>query len=129
MLKEKWNEINKTGKRLFLCLGHSQDARTEWLLAGGEEKHLLSKRQVESWLMMGAGAVLPPDVAFEGSLEEFVALFPKVEMERNKQNLNSFLTDIVGEYENGSWMFFTCGAVVMGCCMGEYFSIANRKEV
>lgn len=129
MLQEKWREIQKTGKSLFLCLNHSEDAKKEWLLAGGEEKHLLSKRQIESWLMLGAGVEFPRNVAYNGSLQEFVALFPKGEMERNKARLNSFLVGVVGEYENGAWSFFTCRAVIMGCCMGEYFSLANRKEV
>ena len=30
---------------------------------------------------------------------------------------------------DGNWEYFTCNVVVMGCCMGEYLSIVNKKEI
>ena len=89
---------------------------------------MLSARQVESWLMTG-GATLPKEIAFSGTLEEFVSLFPKTNAEDSKRKVNGFLSGTVVEYKDGNWEYFTCNVVVMGCCMGEYLSIVNKKEI
>lgn len=89
---------------------------------------MLSARQVESWLMTG-GAQLPKEIAFSGTLEEFVSLFPKTNAEDSKRKVNGFLSGAVVEYKDGNWECFTCNVVVMGCCMGEYLSIVNKKEL
>ena len=67
MLKEKLEQMRKTGEP-FCCLGGSPQARAEWLAAGGSAAHILSQRQVESFLL--TDAPFPGDMAFEGSLAD-----------------------------------------------------------
>ena len=113
MLQNALDILRKEGKEILVCLSGSEEAQKAWLAAGGEAGHMLSHRQVESWLMTG-GAQLPKEIAFSGTLEEFVSLF---------------LSGAVVEYKDGNWEYFTCNVVVMGCCMGEYLSIVNKKEI
>lgn len=128
MLQNALDGLRKEGKEILVCLSGSDEARKAWLAAGGEAGHLLSHRQVESWLMTG-GAQLPKEMAFSGTLEEFVSLFPKTNAEDSKRKVNAFLSGGVLEYKDGEWECFTCNVVVMGCCMGEYLSIVNKKEM
>ncbi|MBM6829089.1 hypothetical protein H9X85_05540 [Anaerotignum lactatifermentans] len=128
MFSEKMKELRESGREILVCLSGSEQAREEWLQKGGTAGHLLSPRQVESWLMTG-GAQLPPEVAFSGTLEEFVSLFPKSNAEESKKKVNGFLSGAVVEYTPEGWQYYTCNVVVMGCCMGEYLSIVNRKEI
>lgn len=128
MLRNALDTFRKEGKEILVCLSGSETAQGEWLAAGGERGHMLSHRQVESWLMTG-GAQLPKEMAFSGTLEEFVSLFPKTNAEDSKGKVNSFLSGAVVEYKDGNWECFTCNVVVMGCCMGEYLSIVNKKEL
>lgn len=128
MFADKIEHFRNKYSEILVCLNHSSVAKDEWLKAGGILGHLLSPRQVESWLMVG-NTSLPKETAFEGSLEEFVSLFPKNEIERSKDILNSILQGAVVEHHNEIWEFYSCNVAIMGCCMGEYFSIVNRKEI
>ena len=124
MLQNALDILRKEGKEILVCLSGSEEAQRAWLAAGGEAGHMLSHRQVESWLMTG-GAQLPKEIAFS----EFVSLFPKTNAEDSKRKVNTFLSGAVVEYKDGNWEYFTCNVVVMGCCMGEYLSIVNKKEI
>ena len=115
MLQNALDILRKEGKEILVCLSGSEEAQRAWLAAGGEAGHMLSHRQVE--------------IAFSGTLEEFVSLFPKTNAEDSKRKVNTFLSGAVVEYKDGNWEYFTCNVVVMGCCMGEYLSIVNKKEI
>lgn len=128
MFAQKMQELREQGKEILLCLSGSDAAKEEWLQNGGTAGHMLSPRQIESWLLTG-GAELPKEIAFTGTLEEFVSLFPKTNAEESKKKVNGFLSGAVAEYTENGWDFYTCGVVVMGCCMGEYLSVVNRKEI
>lgn len=88
---------------------------------------------------MTGGGALPQEIAFSGTLSELVSLFPKTntqEVEESKRRLNRMLSGVVVEYDDQNqnhdtdhWTYFTCQTVVMGCCMGEYLSIVNRKDI
>jgi len=122
MLQNALDILRKEGKEILVCLSGNDEAQKAWLAAGGEAGHMLSARQVES-------AQLPKEIAFSGTLEEFVSLFPKTNAEDSKRKVNGFLSGAVVEYKDGNWEYFTCNVVVMGCCMGEYLSIVNKKEI
>ncbi len=128
ILREALETLQKQHEKILICLGDDKQAEQEWLQAGGNAGHLLSEKQLQSILLTG-GVVLPNALAFCGTLETFVSLFPKQQAEQSKKMVNDFLSGAVAAYEDGSWSFFTCKVVVMGCCMGEYLSIANRKEI
>ena len=126
MLKEKLEEMHeKNGKMPLVCLGNHADAKAQWLAVGGVAGHMLSASQVDAILMTGAS--LPEDLAFEGTLTEFIRLFPVHSAESSKQQVNRFLEGGVAEWNEG-WEFFTCRVAVLGCCMGEYLSVVNRKD-
>lgn len=129
MLKEKLEEMReKNGRFPLVCLSGSETAKREWLAAGGTAGHTLSPSQVNAILM--TGAALPEELAFEGTLTEFIRLFPLHNAEESKKQVNRFLEGGVAEWtaETAGWEFFTCRAAVLGCCMGEYLSILNRKD-
>lgn len=128
MLQKALETLRKQNEKILICLGDDKQAEAEWLQAGGNAGHLLSEKQLQSILLTG-GVVLPNELAFCGTLETFVSLFPKNQAEQSKKLVNDFLAGAVAEYQAGEWSFFTCKVVVMGCCMGEYLSIANRKEI
>ena len=128
MLQKALETLRNQNQKILVCLGNDKQAQTQWLDAGGSAGHLLSEKQLQSILLTG-GVVLPKELAFSGTLETFVSLFPKNQAEQSKQLVNDFLSGVVAEYQAGRWSFFTCKVVVMGCCMGEYLSIVNRKEV
>lgn len=128
MLQERLKTFRVAEKEILVCLGNAPQAQQEWLEAGGTAGHLLSPKQVESWLMTGGGA-LPREIAFSGTLSELVSLFPKTNAEESKRRLNRILSGVVVEYDTDHWTYFTCQTVVMGCCMGEYLSIVNRKDI
>ena len=102
MLQNTLDILRKEGKEILVCLSGSEEAKKAWLAAGGEAGHMLSARQVESWLMTG-GATLPKEIAFSGTLEEFVSLFPKTNAEDSKRKVNGFLSGAVVEYKDGNW--------------------------
>ncbi len=128
MLQKALETLRNQNQKILVCLGNDKQAETQWLAAGGSAGHLLSEKQLQSILLTG-GVVLPNELAFSGTLETFVSLFPKSQVEQSKRLINDFLSGAVAEYESGKWSFFTCKVVVMGCCMGEYLSIVNRKEI
>lgn len=126
MLKEKLGEMRRTGGA-FCCLSGSSQARAEWLAAGGNAAHVLSARQVESFLL--TGSAFPEDMAFEGSLAEFIRLFPMRAPETARDSVNRVLSHGIAEWTEHGWECFTCRVAVLGCCMGEYLSVVNRKEL
>lgn len=131
MLQERLQAFREAEKEILVCLGNAPQAQQEWLEAGGTAGHLLSPKQIESWLMTGGG-VLPREIAFSGTLSELVSLFPKTNaqaVEESKRRLNRMLSGVVVAYDTDHWTYFTCQTVVMGCCMGEYLSIVNRKDI
>lgn len=130
MLKEKLEEMRvKNGRTPLVCLGNSPEAKADWLAAGGVVGHMLSASQVNAILM--TGAALPEDLAFEGSLAEFIRLFPLHNAEESKKQVNRFLEGGVAEWTGETadgWAFYTCRVAVLGCCMGEYLSVLNQKD-
>ena len=130
MLKEKLEEMRgKSGRMPLVCLGNSPEAKADWLTAGGVAGHMLSASQVGAILM--TGAALPEDLAFEGTLAEFIRLFPLHNAEESKKQVNRFLEGGVAEWAPetaGGWEFYTCRVAVLGCCMGEYLSVLNKKD-
>lgn len=126
MLKEKLEQMRKTGEP-FCCLGGSAQARAEWLAAGGTAAHILSARQVESFLL--TDAPFPDDMAFEGALVDFIRLFPMRTPEDTRDRINRILQNGVAEWSGEGWECYTCRVAVLGCCMGEYLSIVNRKDI
>lgn len=123
-----WTSCVKKEKRILVCLSGNDEAQKAWLAAGGEAGHMLSARQVESWLMTG-GAQLPKEIAFSGTLEEFVSLFPKTNAEDSKRKVNGFLSGAVVEYKDGNWEYFTCNVVVMGCVWGNISASSIKKKL
>ena len=130
MLKEKLEEMRKkNGRTPLVCLGNSPEAKAEWLTADGVAGHMLSASQVGAILM--TGAALPENLAFEGTLAEFIGLFPLHNAEESKKQVNRFLEGGVAQWDpeiTGGWEFFTCRVAVLGCCMGEYLSVLNKKD-
>lgn len=126
MLKEKLDKMRGTGEP-FCCLGGSPQARAEWLAAGGSATHILSPRQVESFLL--TDAAFPDDMAFEGTLADFIHLFPMRTPEDARDHINRILQNGVAEWAGEGWECYTCRVAVLGCCMGEYLSVVNRKEI
>ncbi len=57
MLQNTLDILRKEGKEILVCLSGSDEAQKAWLAAGGEAGHMLSARQVESWLMTGGTTV------------------------------------------------------------------------
>lgn len=128
MRKEKLEEMReKTGRFPLVCLSGSEKAKAQWLASGGAAGHILSPNQVEAMLM--TGAALPEELAFTGTLKEFIRLFPLHNAEESKKQVNCFLEGGVAEWKANDWECFTCRVAVLGCCMGEYLSIVNRKEI
>ena len=94
---------------------------------GGSAAHILSQRQVESFLL--TDAPFPGDMAFEGSLADFIRLFPMRTPENARDRINRILQNGVAEWTGECWECYTCRVAVLGCCMGEYLSVVNRKEL
>lgn len=128
MLQDILQKLHQQNIECFVCLSGSAEAEKEWLQAGGSGGNLLSSKQVESYLMTGLTQI-PKEIAFSGTLEEFVALFPKTNAAQSKKQVNHFLSGAVVEYTKQGWEVYRCQTVVMGCCMGEYLSIVNRKDL
>lgn len=126
MLKEKLDMMRETGGA-FCCFGGSPQAKAEWLAAGGDAAHILSQRQVEPFLL--TDAAFPQDLAFEGSLADFIRLFPMRSPEASRDSVNRVLSHGVAEWTGSAWECYTCRTAVLGCCMGEYLSVVNRKEL
>lgn len=126
MLKEKLDMMRKTGGA-FCCFGGSPRAKADWLAADGNAAHILSPRQVESFLL--TGSAFPEDLAFEGSLADFIRLFPMRTPEDARDSINRILAHGIAEWAGEGWECYTCRVAVLGCCMGEYLSIVNRKEL
>ena len=126
-LKEKLEDLKEQGRTPLVCLGNSDRAKADWLLAGGTEGRLLTEKQVEAFLLTGAS--LPKELAFAGNLSEFIRLFPKKEAEESKKKVNRFLEQGVAEWREDGWVFYTCRTAVVGCCVGEYLSVVNQKDL
>ena len=126
-LKEKLEELKEQGRTPLVCLGNSDRAKADWILAGGTEGRLLTEKQVEAFLLTGAS--LPRELAFSGNLSEFIRLFPKKEAEESKKKVNRFLEQGVAEWREDGWAFYTCRTAVVGCCVGEYLSVVNQKDL
>ncbi len=108
----------------LICLNHTD--KPEEL----ESEVILSKGQIDTMLLIGMG--LPERILFEGSLKEFMQLFPVTDPDASKRTLNRYLEVGVAEYtpeKDPCWEFFTCRAAVLGCCVGFYLSIVNKKDL
>ena len=68
-------------------------------------------------------------LAFEGSLADFIRLFPMRTPENARDRINRILQNGVAEWTGECWECYTCRVAVLGCCMGEYLSVVNRKEL
>ena len=125
MEKEKLEHLRESGA--FFCLGNSGQAEGDWLAGGGNAAHLLSPKQVEAFLM--TGAAFPEEMAFAGTLAEFIRLFPMRTAEQTRDSINRILQNGIAEWTGEGWECYTCRVAVLGCCMGEYLSIVNRKDL
>ena len=110
----------------LVCLNNA-DGKNDWLAKGGESELALSADQIRSMLLIGEE--LPEKIIFDGSLKEFIRLFPERTPEESCEAVNVYLEEGVAEWMDGNWEFFTCRAAVLGCCSGFYLSILNKKDL
>ncbi len=105
----------------LICLNHAD--KPEEI----KDEAILSKNQIDTMLLIGMD--LPDRILFEGSLKEFMQLFPVDEPDASQRMLNRYLEKGVAEYTENGWECFTCRAAVLGCCVGFYLSIVNKKDL
>lgn len=110
----------------LICLCGSDAARADWQAQGGRGI-LCSEKQLRAMLLIGQE--LPEPLVFEGTVQAFIDLFPRENATESKRAVNRFLEAGVAAWTETGWDFFTCRAAVLGCCMGEYLSLVNKKEI
>ena len=110
----------------LICLGNA-DGKNDWLSKGGESELALSADQIRGMLLIGEE--LPEKIVFDGSLKDFIRLFPERTPEESCDAVNVYLEEGVAEWTDGGWEFFTCRAAVLGCCSGFYLSVLNKKDL
>ena len=108
----------------LICLG---EGKSDWLAKGGDAALVCSADQLRGMLLIGEE--LPEKIVFDGSLKEFIRLFPERTPEESCEAVNVYLEQGVAEWENDHWEFFTCRAAVLGFCSGFYLSIVNKKDI
>lgn len=108
----------------LICLGDAA-GKADWLAQGGESSGIFSADQLRGLLLIGEA--LPACVIFDGSLKEFIHLFPERTPEESCALVNGYLEAGVAEWQGG-WEFFTCRTAVLGCCSGFYLAVVNKKD-
>ena len=109
----------------LVCLSNAE-GKADWQAKGFCEV-IFSADQLRSNLLIGGE--LPGKIVFDGSLQDFIHLFPLRSIDESCAPLNVYLEDGVAEWVDGNWEFFTCRAAVLGCCTGFYLSVLNKKEI
>ena len=107
----------------LICLTDGEGKKS-W---GGDPALICSRSQLASLLLVGEE--LPERIVFEGSLKEFIRLFPERTPDESKDRINVYLEAGVAEWTGQEWEYFTCRAAVLGCCSGFYLSIVNKKDL
>ena len=110
----------------LICLGDAE-GKQNWLAGGGESRLIFSADQLKGMLLIGEE--LPEQIVFDGNLKAFLRLFPERTPEESCAAVNGYLEQGVAEWTEGQFAFFTCRAVVLGCCSGFYISILNKKDL
>ena len=110
----------------IICLSNSE-GKADWLEKTGGNEVVFSADQLRGMLLIGEE--LPERIVFDGSLKDFIRLFPERTPEESCDAVNGYLEEGVAEWMDGNWEFFTCRAAVLGCCSGFYLSILNNKDL
>ena len=109
----------------LICFGNA-DGKNDWLKKGFDEV-VFSADQLRGMLLIGEE--LPDRIVFDGSLKDFIRLFPERIPEESCELVNGYLEKGVAEWVEKEWEFFTCRAAVLGCCSGFYLSVLNKKDL
>lgn len=107
----------------LICLTDAEGKRS-W---GGDPACIYSRSQLASLLLIGEE--LPEEIIFDGSLKEFIRLFPERTPDESKDRINEYLEAGVAEWTGKAWECFTCRVAVLGRCSGFYLSIVNKKDL
>ena len=110
----------------LICLSNSE-GKQSWLACGGDAVLVSSADQLRGMLLIGEP--LPEQIVFDGTLREFIRLFPERTPEESCEAVNVYLENGVAEWTGTEWEYFTCRAAVLGCCSGFYLSIVNKKDM
>ena len=117
----------------LVCLSNAE-GKNDWLAKGGDGALVFSADQLRGMLLIGEE--LPEKIVFDGSLKDFIRLFPERTPEESCEAVNIYLEKGVAEWAEGmtagavdNWEFFTCRAAVLGCCSGFYLSVLNKKDL
>ena len=110
----------------LICL-YNAEGKQNWLAGGGDAVLVSSADQLKGMLLIGES--LPERIVFDGSLREFIRLFPERTPEESCEAVNAYLEEGVAEWTGAEWEYFTCRAAVLGCCSGFYLSIVNKKDL
>lgn len=113
-------------KTKLICLTDS-NGKNDWLEKTGGNEVIFSADQLRGMLLIGEE--LPEEIVFDGSLKEFIRLFPERTPEESCDLVNGYLEAGVAEWAENGWEFFTCRAAVLGCCSGFYLSVLNKKDL
>lgn len=107
----------------LVCLTDAE-GKKNW---SGDTAAIFSADQLRGLLLIGEE--LPEKIVFDGSLKEFIHLFPEATPDESKELVNAYLEAGIAEWTGAEWEFFTCRAAVLGCCSGFYLSIVNKKDL
>lgn len=66
---------------------------------------------------------------WQGTLDTLVSAVSVLEKQKGLEILNILLKDVVAILENKQWNYYTCNAVIMNCCAGEYIRIVNKTKI
>lgn len=125
MITEKRNQYPDAN--MLIALGHSPVALAEYLATGGTDSDFITKEMVEQWCADGISA-LPKEIIFDGTISQFINLFPQKDLEASEDILHACVSGIVLEYTKDGWECYSCSAVILGCCTGEYLTLLNKKD-
>ncbi len=125
MITEKRNQYPNV--QMMIALGNSNEALTEYLAAGGTEADFATKEMVAKWCKDGI-ASLPKEIAFGGTMSQFINLFPTDDLENSEDILHRAVSGVVLEFDKNAWESYSCSAVILGCCTGEYLTLLNKKD-
>ena len=66
---------------------------------------------------------------WQGPLDTLVSAVSKKGIEAGVCLLQKLLDTTIAQQKGDTWRKFTCGAVQMHCCAGDYIRIVNEKEL
>ncbi|WP_317854987.1 hypothetical protein [Chakrabartyella piscis] len=125
MITEKRNQYPNV--QMMIALGNSNDALAEYLATGGTESNFATKEMVSLWCKEGVGS-LPREIVFGGTMSQFINLFPTDNLEVSEDILHASVSGVVLEHTETAWESYSCSAVILGCCTGEYLTLLNKKD-